>query len=79
MADMFDPLPVANGLWSFQKIFNEGTFIAAGQLLIPPKGLKPSKPATDNTYVREPSLVLAACPPKTDFLGHGRGSEAPRV
>ena len=38
--------------WSFDKIFNDDDFIAAGQLVIPPKGRKPSKQAKDNTYAR---------------------------
>ncbi|KAK1230975.1 mitotic fidelity of chromosome transmission- protein [Marasmius sp. AFHP31] len=37
--------------WEFQKIFGDEQFIAAGQLLIPPKGRKPSKTTKDNTYV----------------------------
>ncbi len=37
--------------WSFDKIFGDDEFIAAGQLIIPPKGRKPSKAAKDNTYV----------------------------
>jgi len=36
--------------WSFDKVFNDDDFIAAGQLVIPPKGRKPSKQAKDNTY-----------------------------
>ena len=38
--------------WSFDKIFGDDDFIAAGQLIIPPRGRKPSKAAKDNTYVR---------------------------
>jgi centromere protein C len=41
----------ANNDWYFQKIFGDGDFIAAGQLVIPPRGLKPSKGTKDNTYV----------------------------
>ncbi|KAL0946393.1 hypothetical protein HGRIS_012622 [Hohenbuehelia grisea] len=48
---MFHPQPAANADWSFQKIFGDGNFIAAGQLIIPPKGRKPSKPTKDNTYI----------------------------
>jgi len=40
----------------FQKIFGDGEFIAAGQLLIPPNGQKPTKGTKDNTYVRPPLL-----------------------
>ncbi|KAJ7848539.1 Mif2/CENP-C like-domain-containing protein, partial [Mycena leptocephala] len=64
MAKMFNALPAANNSWFFQKIFNEGHFIAAGQLLIPPKGHKPSKPAKDNTYiflVMEGEMKLQVC------------------
>jgi centromere protein C len=42
----------ANDEWFFQKIFSDGDFIAAGQLMIPPKSNKPSKGTKDNTYVR---------------------------
>ncbi|KAF8176019.1 Mif2/CENP-C like-domain-containing protein [Pholiota molesta] len=37
--------------WSFDKIFGDDEFIAAGQLIIPPRGRKPSKAAKDNTYI----------------------------
>jgi centromere protein C len=43
---MIRPKAAANNGWYFQKVFGDGEFIAAGQLLIPPKGSK------DNTYVR---------------------------
>ncbi|TFK63356.1 hypothetical protein BDN72DRAFT_826706 [Pluteus cervinus] len=71
-ASMIDPRPIANQEWSFQKIFGDGEFIAAGQLLIPPHVRKPSKGAKDNTYifyviegainlkVNDTSLVLCA-------------------
>jgi centromere protein C len=51
-AKKIDPKPAAGGGWFFQKIFGEGDFIAAGVLLIPPQGRKPSKGTKDNTYVR---------------------------
>ncbi|KAL0062628.1 mitotic fidelity of chromosome transmission-related protein [Marasmius tenuissimus] len=41
----------AGAEWEFQKIFGDEQFIAAGQLLIPPKRSKPSKTTKDNTYV----------------------------
>ncbi|ESK84035.1 centromeric dna binding protein [Moniliophthora roreri MCA 2997] len=41
----------SNSAWQFQKIFGDEQFIAAGQLVIPEKGRKPSKPTRDNTYV----------------------------
>lgn len=49
---MLNPRPTANGDWSFEKVFGDGDFIAAGVLIIPPKGRKPSKVTKDNTYVR---------------------------
>ena len=52
-AKMVVPRPAANNDWFFQKVFGDGDFIAAGQLIIPPKGRKPSKGTKDNTYVRE--------------------------
>ncbi|KAF8237718.1 hypothetical protein L208DRAFT_1375521 [Tricholoma matsutake] len=68
---MLNPRPTANGDWSFEKVFGDGDFIAAGVLIIPPKGRKPSKVTKDNTYifyvvegavnlkVHETSLILA--------------------
>ncbi|KAF7337826.1 CENP-C-C domain-containing protein [Mycena venus] len=50
-ARMFAPTPAANNEWFFQKIFGDGDFIAAGQIVIPPKGRKPSKPSKDNTFI----------------------------
>jgi centromere protein C len=49
-AKMVEPKMSTRNDWSFDKIFNDGDFIAAGQLVIPPKGRKPSKQAKDNTY-----------------------------
>ncbi|KIY46935.1 hypothetical protein FISHEDRAFT_25436, partial [Fistulina hepatica ATCC 64428] len=43
--------PVANGEWRFHKIFSDSDFIAAGQMVLPPLGRKPSKRTRDNTYV----------------------------
>ena len=48
---MVTPKPAANNEFAFQKIFGDGEFIAAGQLLIPVGGKKPSKGTKDNTYV----------------------------
>lgn len=48
---MVKPRQAANNSWLFDKIFGDDDFIAAGQLIIPPKGRKPSKAAKDNTYV----------------------------
>jgi centromere protein C len=49
---MVIPKAAANSEWYFQKIFGDGDFIAAGQLLIPPQVKKPGKGTKDNTYVR---------------------------
>ncbi|KAJ6574672.1 hypothetical protein B0H19DRAFT_1125199 [Mycena capillaripes] len=38
--------------WSFEKIFGDGDFMAAGQLVIPTGKRKPGKGTKDNTYVR---------------------------
>jgi len=48
---MFNPKLAADGSWYFDKVFSDDEFIAAGQLVIPPSGRKPSKAAKDNTYV----------------------------
>ena len=48
---MVIPRPAANNNFAFQKIFGDGEFIAAGQLIIPVGGKKPSKGTKDNTYV----------------------------
>ncbi|TFK36420.1 Mif2/CENP-C like-domain-containing protein [Crucibulum laeve] len=50
-AKMVNPKMAANNDWSFDKIFGDGEFIAAGQLVIPPGGRKPSKATKDNTYI----------------------------
>ncbi|KAF9532781.1 Mif2/CENP-C like-domain-containing protein [Crepidotus variabilis] len=50
-AKMVEPRLATDRTWSFDKIFGDDDFIAAGQLVIPPKGRKPSKAAKDNTYV----------------------------
>ncbi|CAA7271041.1 unnamed protein product [Cyclocybe aegerita] len=50
-AKMVEPRMAANNNWSFDKIFGDDEFIAAGQLIIPPRGRKPSKAAKDNTYI----------------------------
>ncbi|TDL24984.1 hypothetical protein BD410DRAFT_813828 [Rickenella mellea] len=48
---MVEPKPAANAQFAYQKIFGDGEFIAAGQLVVPPGGKKPSKGTKDNTYV----------------------------
>jgi len=56
--------------WSFDKVFNDDDFIAAGQLVIPPKGRKPSKQAKDNTYasIHDKKSSLALMPLLLGFL-----------
>lgn len=48
---MVKPNQATNHTWSFDKVFGDDDFIAAGQLIIPARGRKPSKAAKDNTYV----------------------------
>jgi centromere protein C len=55
---MVIPKAAANSEWFFQKIFGDGDFIAAGQLLIPPQVKKPGKGTKDNTYVRGRLCIL---------------------
>jgi len=43
--------PTGTDNFAFQKIFGDGDFIAAGQLIIPVGSEKPSKGTKDNTYV----------------------------
>lgn len=50
-AAMVNPKPAEKDDFLFQKIFGDGDFIAAGQLLIPPGKKKPVKPSRDNSYV----------------------------
>ncbi|KAF5373880.1 hypothetical protein D9758_000637 [Tetrapyrgos nigripes] len=51
IAKSVHPQPAANNEWLFQKIFGDDQFIAAGQLVIPVEGKKPSKSTKDNTYI----------------------------
>lgn len=55
---MVNPRAAANNDFFFQKIFGDGEYIAAGQLMIPPQGHKPSKMTKDNTYVHIQSICL---------------------
>lgn len=57
---MVQPKAAANNDWFFQKVFGDGEFIAAGQLIIPPKGRKPSKGSKDNTYVRYFTIIFTS-------------------
>ena len=41
-ANMVQPKPAAQGAFYFQKIFGDGDFLAAGQLIIPPGSTKPT-------------------------------------
>lgn len=50
-AKMITPKAAQANKYSFQKVFGDGNFFAAGQLIIPPGEEKPPKPAKDNTYV----------------------------
>ncbi|KAF7306529.1 CENP-C-C domain-containing protein [Mycena indigotica] len=54
-SNMFDPQEARvtnpDDAWSFQKIFGDEDFMAAGQLTIPPKKKKPPKASKDNTYM----------------------------
>ncbi|KAJ7022062.1 Mif2/CENP-C like-domain-containing protein [Mycena alexandri] len=54
-AKMFDPKPAKvsgpDDAWSFEKIFGDGDFMAAGQLVIPVGKRKPGKGTKDNTYI----------------------------
>jgi centromere protein C len=63
-AKMVEPRMAVDRSWSFDKIFGDDEFIAAGQLIIPPRGRKPSKAAKDNTYVSP----LIQCSKKTKKL-----------
>ena len=60
-AKMVSLRDAANANFKFQKIFGEGSFLAAGQLLIPPEGSKPTKNTKDNSFVS--ILVLLRCWP----------------
>ncbi|KAI0345115.1 hypothetical protein BDW22DRAFT_1000002 [Trametopsis cervina] len=50
-ARMVHPKLDASGQFSFVKIFGDGNFMAAGQLIIPPGGSKPTKGSKDNTFM----------------------------
>ena len=73
---MVNPQPVANASWSFDKIFGDADFIAAGQLVIPPNSRKPSKPTKDSTYVRLSPLLL---PSFSDPSFHYRSSTSSKA
>jgi centromere protein C len=50
----------SDGPFSFQKIFGDSDFFAAGVMKIPVGGRKPNKPSKENTFV-------SACPFLVDF------------
>jgi len=50
-AGMVVPKLTDKGHFFYQRIFTEERYVAAGQIVIPPKGEKPRKSAKDNTYV----------------------------
>ncbi|EJD02264.1 uncharacterized protein FOMMEDRAFT_86864 [Fomitiporia mediterranea MF3/22] len=50
-AKMITPEPAMNNEFLYQKIFGDGDFIAAGELIVPVNGRKPSKASRDNTYI----------------------------
>ena len=57
-AKMVAPKAAAQGAFYFQKVFGDGDFLAAGQLIIPPNSTKPTKGTKDNTFVRL-SFIIA--------------------
>jgi centromere protein C len=58
---MINPKPDANKEFTYQKIFGDGDFIAAGELIIPPDSAKPQKSTKDNTYVCHCSSQVNPC------------------
>ncbi|KAG7448335.1 uncharacterized protein BT62DRAFT_930421 [Guyanagaster necrorhizus] len=50
-ARMVNVQQAGNSNWFFEKIFGDGNFMAAGQMLIPPRSRKDSKRSKDNTYI----------------------------
>jgi centromere protein C len=50
-----------NDEFSFQKVFNDGEFLAAGILEIPPNGMKPSRSTKDNTYASHRLYDIGFC------------------
>ncbi|KAI0331063.1 hypothetical protein GY45DRAFT_1322755 [Cubamyces sp. BRFM 1775] len=50
-AKMVQPKEAGQGAFYFQKVFGDGDFLAAGQLIIPPNSTKPTKGTKDNTFV----------------------------
>ncbi|KIJ26429.1 hypothetical protein M422DRAFT_180332 [Sphaerobolus stellatus SS14] len=50
-ARLVNPKPGQGDKFAYHKIFGDGNFVAAGQLIIPPGAEKPTKPTKDNTYI----------------------------
>ncbi|KIM32410.1 hypothetical protein M408DRAFT_326987 [Serendipita vermifera MAFF 305830] len=50
-AGMVVPKLTDRGHFFYQRIFNDERYVAAGHIVIPPKGEKPKKSAKDNTFV----------------------------
>lgn len=48
---LIKPQPSASKEFQYQKIFGDGDFIAAGYIILPVGGKKPSKGSKDNAYV----------------------------
>lgn len=74
-AAMVNPKPAANNDFLFQKVFGDGEFIAAGQLVIPPGSRKPTKSAKDNTYVSSNGCAHSANALATGVLSCRRRRE----
>lgn len=62
---MLKPQAAAGANFLFQKIFGDGSFMAAGQLVIPPGGSKPTKSTKDNAFV---SGLYGLLPQRLTFL-----------
>ena len=48
---MVNPTKAANNDWLYQRLFGDGQFMAAGQLVIPVGTRKQTKRTRDNTFV----------------------------
>ena len=64
-ARMVHPKQAANANFLFQKAFGDSDFMAAGQLVIPPGGSKPTKSTKDNAFV---SGLYGLLPQRLTFL-----------
>ena len=50
-ARMMKPTMAPNNEWYYQRLFGDGQFMAAGELIIPPMKRKQTKKTKDNTFV----------------------------